>query len=85
VTFGIAAPGDNIYSTFPNNDYKSFRGTSMACPFVASLIGIMKSIDPSLSTSEIHKLLVQGGIDTDQTSKTGKLIQPVATIRMMLD
>jgi thermitase len=57
----------------------------MACPFVASLVGIIKSIEPSLSTAEIHHLLVEGGVDTDQTSKTGKLIQPVATIRLMLD
>jgi subtilisin family serine protease len=31
----LAAPGDNITSTLPNNKYKAFNGTSMATPHVA--------------------------------------------------
>jgi thermitase len=53
--FPIAAPGVNILSTVPNNEYQSFNGTSMATPYVASTIGIMKSIQPALTTKKLTK------------------------------
>lgn len=31
----LAAPGDNVTSTLPNNKYKAFNGTSMATPHVS--------------------------------------------------
>ena len=85
VSFGVAAPGDNIYSTFPKNSYKAFRGTSMACPFVSSLVAIMKSIEPSLTTERIHEIMDGTGLGTNETDKTGKLIQPAACIKALLD
>jgi len=36
----ISAPGTNILSTFPNNQYAIMDGTSMACPHVSASIGI---------------------------------------------
>ena len=33
-----AAPGSNIYSTLPDNDYGYMSGTSMACALVAGII-----------------------------------------------
>ncbi|HRJ26167.1 MAG TPA: S8 family peptidase [Fimbriimonadaceae bacterium] len=37
----VAAPGSNIYSTLPNNSYGNLSGTSMACPLVAGLAGLL--------------------------------------------
>lgn len=37
----LAAPGDDIFSTFPNQTYTSFSGTSMACPHVAGLAALV--------------------------------------------
>lgn len=81
---GIAAPGVNIYSTFPKNQYKTFNGTSMATPYVAGLLGLMKSLNPDLTPKEAHKLLKATGIDTNDTHKTGKFIQPAAVVAKML-
>lgn len=72
---GIAAPGVNIFSTFPNNEYRPLNGTSMATPYVAGLIGIIKSLKPDMTTSEVYNLLKTKGIDTQDTEKTGKFIQ----------
>lgn len=84
VPFGVAAPGVNIYSTYPNNQYKTFNGTSMACPYVAGLVGLMKSINPEIKTQEVYEILNKTGRDTKKTTETGKLIQPANVIAEML-
>ena len=80
VQYGIAAPGVKIYSTFPNNKYQTFNGTSMACPYVAGLVGLMKSIKPELTTKEVYEILEETGKATGATNETGKLIQPAKVI-----
>ncbi len=80
LSMGIAAPGVNIYSTFPNNDYKTFNGTSMATPYVAGLVGLMKSINPNLTTTEVYSILKESGKNTNLTKETGKLIQPAEAV-----
>jgi subtilisin family serine protease len=39
-TVHVAAPGHNILSTTPNNNYKVYSGTSMATPHVSGVIGL---------------------------------------------
>lgn len=82
---GIAAPGVGIYSTVPGNKYAAYNGTSMATPYVAGLVGLMKSINPQLTTQQIHAILENTGIETDQTEATGRFIYPAAAIRALLE
>ncbi|GLR16494.1 hypothetical protein GCM10007940_11090 [Portibacter lacus] len=81
---GIAAPGVQILSTTPNNEYKAFNGTSMATPYVAGLVAIMKSYHPELSTAEVYELLNLNGQFVAQNDKSGNLIDPVKTIKNLL-
>ena len=83
IEYKVAAPGVNIYSTIPLNQYKSMNGTSMATPYVAGLIGIMKSIEPNLTTEETFRMLISSGIDSKNLDQTGKFIQPLKTISNM--
>lgn len=82
---GIAAPGVKIYSTTPTNSrngkYASFNGTSMATPYVAGLVGLMRSLNPKIKTKEVYKILNETGKNTKNTQKTGKLIFPVEAIK----
>lgn len=80
---GIAAPGVNILSTLPNNKYAPLSGTSMATPYVAGLLGIMKSIKPNLTTEEAYKILNETGVNTKDTKKTGKFIQPAKVLEAL--
>lgn len=63
----IFAPGDNIYSTMPNNKYDRLRGTSMAAPHVAGVCADVWSIDNTL-TGEKVKEIVCGSV-TDASKK----------------
>ncbi len=84
ITNGIAAPGVQIYTTIPKNKYASFNGTSMATPYVAGLLGLLKSIQPDLTTKQAYSILNSTGIDTKNTRQTGKLIQPAAAVKALM-
>lgn len=81
---GIAAPGVQVYSTIPNNQYEFFNGTSMATPYVAGLLGLMKSIQPNLNTQQAYKILKQTGVNTRNTKATGQLIKPANAVKSLL-
>lgn len=81
VKMGVAAPGVGIYSSIPDNKYATFNGTSMATPYVAGLLGLMKSIKPSLTAKEAYDILNKTGKDTKNTELTGKLIQPSEALK----
>ncbi len=53
----ITAPGSNILSTYPNNNYQSISGTSMATPLVAGLCGLMFSVDTTITRSQVESCL----------------------------
>ncbi|NJL27839.1 MAG: S8 family serine peptidase, partial [Thermoanaerobaculia bacterium] len=42
----VAAPGDNIISTVPGNEWESMSGTSMATPHVAGVATLVASAFP---------------------------------------
>lgn len=84
LAMGIAAPGVNIYSTIPGNQYASYNGTSMATPYVAGLIGLLKSIRPQLSTREVYNILRTTGRPTRSSQETGLLIQPQAALTAII-
>jgi thermitase len=81
---GIAAPGVQVYSTIPNNRYEFFNGTSMATPYVAGLLGLMKAIQPQLTTQEAYAILNDTGKETQDTKATGVLISPANAVKALI-
>ena len=81
---GIAAPGVKIYSTYPGSQYRTLNGTSMATPYVAGLVGLMKSIKPDIDTKGVYEILNKTGRQTKSGNETGKLIQPGAAIKELI-
>lgn len=73
----IAAPGSSIASTVATTttSYEFYSGTSMACPNVASLIGLMLSYNPTLTPPDVEACLYAGAdnIDAQNPSFVGLL------------
>ena len=84
VPMGIAAPGVGIYSTIPNNQYTNFSGTSMATPYVAGTVALLKAIRPDMTTAEMYRLLHDTGIETKNTTETSRFMQPEKALRLLL-
>jgi len=57
--YEIRASGVSIYSTFPNGNYNSLNGTSMATPVVSGAVALMKSYDRTLSQEQILARVIQ--------------------------
>jgi thermitase len=84
IEYGVAAAGVQIFSTFPNNQYKALNGTSMATPYVAGLVGMLKALQPELNTKEVYDILKSTGLPTSNTRETGPFIQPVKALKAVL-
>jgi subtilisin family serine protease len=50
----VFAPGEEIYSTVPHNEYKYLQGTSMASPVVAGAAAVLLAYMPNLN---LHRSL----------------------------
>lgn len=59
----LAAPGVDIYSTFPGSSYKESDGTSMATPIVSGTAALVLSKNPLLSTGEVENILRKSVVD----------------------
>lgn len=64
----ISAPGANIRSTVPTNNYAILSGTSMACPLVAGLAGLIHSINPNLTPAQIENCIESTAVNINSSN-----------------
>ncbi|MCF6168818.1 S8 family peptidase [Lutibacter sp.] len=57
----IFAPGVQIYSTIPQNNYAKYSGTSMASPETAGIAALIRSYYPQLSASQVKHIIMNSG------------------------
>lgn len=84
IKYKIAAPGADIFSTIPGNQYAPFNGTSMASPYVTGLVALIKSIKPDLTTEEVYNLIYDNGLESTNTRITGKVINAGKVIEKLV-
>jgi thermitase len=85
LSYGIAAPGVKIMSTYPNKQYKEMDGTSMATPMVAGLVGMLKAFRPSITTKEVYDILNETGKTVTDGKATGRMIQAADALEKVVD
>lgn len=59
-TVHMGAPGVQIYSTFPGNQFAKYSGTSMATPFVSGVAALMLRENPEMSGYQVKSLIFEG-------------------------
>ncbi len=55
----VVAPGKNIYSCMPKNNYYKKEGTSMAAPHVSGVAALVYSINPNLSGVRVKEIICE--------------------------
>lgn len=97
----VFAPGVDIYSTIPDNNYEENSGTSMASPVVAGLAALIMSYYPELSAKDVKEIIVNSYADYKKEkvqipgnkkktkfkklSKTGGVVNAFNALRMAKD
>lgn len=67
----LGAPGVEILSILPDNNYGYASGTSMASPHVAGIAGLLKSAEPGLDEAQLkYRILRSGDARTSLRNKT---------------
>lgn len=70
----VAAPGQDIISTYPQNQYQNLSGTSMATPHVAGLLALLKAQFPNLRSQDLRsRLFFSSEIDRQLAVKYGRV------------
>lgn len=67
----IFAPGDEIYSTIPDDGYKFEGGTSMAAPAVTGVAAMIRSYYPTLTAPQVKKVIMKSGISLNMKVLVG--------------
>ncbi len=81
LTRPIAAPGVDIMSLVPNQEYGAKSGTSMATPVVSGLLGIMRAVNPEITANEAYAILHDTGVTVDDTPRIGRLINALDAVK----
>ena len=66
----IFAPGDKIYTTFPNGGKKIDRGTSISTALTSRVAALLFSYYPNLTASQVKHILMDSGLEYDIEVRT---------------
>lgn len=62
INVDVFAPGVDVYSTIPKNEYEPLSGTSMAAPSTSGVAALIRSYYPNLTAKEVKYILMNSGV-----------------------
>ncbi|WP_460503893.1 S8 family serine peptidase, partial [Hymenobacter agri] len=96
-TVDVFAPGVDIVSTYPNNQYHAGSGTSMAAPVVAGIAAVLKVNFPYLTPADLKRIILASAapvhtqvrrpgtkqlVDFATLSRTGGIVNLYEAVRL---
>jgi subtilisin family serine protease len=100
-TVDLFAPGVEIYSTKPDNQYENENGTSMASPVTAGVAAVLMSYFPDLTATQIRDILRDSSrkfdnlkvkkpgsdeaVNLNQISITGGIVNAYEAVKMAME
>lgn len=72
INVDIFAPGSEIYSSIPDNQYKRQNGTSMSAPNVSGVAALIRSQYPNLTASQVKHIIMDSGLPINTKVIVGK-------------
>ncbi|AFY40961.1 S8 family peptidase [Nostoc sp. PCC 7107] len=75
----VTAPGVDVYSTVPNNQYASYSGTSMASPHVAGVVALMLSANRSLTPAQVRQIITDTAGNNTQAATASSQTVSIST------
>lgn len=61
----LFAPGEDIYTTSPENKYDFDSGTSLAAPMVSGTAALIWSYYPNLTVQQVKQIILESGTEID--------------------
>lgn len=65
INVDVFAPGVDIYSTVPKNEYEPLSGTSMAAPSTSGVAALIRGYYPTLTAKQVKYILMNSGVKID--------------------
>ncbi len=59
----VVAPGISVRSSYKDGEYRVLSGTSMAAPFIAGVVALMRQYNPNATVQQIKNALISSAVD----------------------
>lgn len=83
-TVDIAAPGDNVMSSYLNNTYSLLSGTSMATPQVSAGFAVVRSVYPEKTAAEVEEMIKKYAIKIQENVGENKYGSGILYLKYIL-
>ncbi len=81
----VVAPGVSIRSSFRDGTYKTMSGTSMAAPFVAGCVALLREYNPAATVEQIKTALIASAGDLGPQGKDNDYGWGIINVARALD
>lgn len=83
-TIDIAAPGDNVKSSYLNNSYTLMSGTSMAAPLVSAGLAILRTAFPGKTAADAEATIKKFAIQVPRNEKINEFGSGILFLKYIL-